>query len=71
MTSNYDKIDYTFNIESNVVASKMGTSDLADPMNLQDLSRDKRKSAFFFPTWSDTNQAVQLQKMARDLKFQI
>ena len=26
---------------------------------------------FCFPTWSDTNQAVQLQKMARGLKFQI
>ena len=26
---------------------------------------------FWFPTWSDTNQAVQLQKMARGLKFQI
>ena len=26
---------------------------------------------FWFPTWSDTNQAVQLQKMARGLKFRI
>ena len=26
---------------------------------------------FLFPTWSDTNQAVQLQKMARCLKFWI
>ena len=24
-----------------------------------------------FPTWSDTNQAVQLQKVARGLKFRI
>ena len=30
-----------------------------------------RKPTFWFPTWSDANQAVQLQKMARDLKFQI
>ena len=30
-----------------------------------------RKPTFWFPTWSDTNQAVQLQKMARDLKFWI
>ena len=30
-----------------------------------------RKPMFLFPTWSDTNQAVQLQKMGRDLKFQI
>ena len=28
-----------------------------------------RKQIFWFPTWSDTNQAVQLQKMARGLKF--
>ena len=26
---------------------------------------------FLSPTWSDTNQAVQLQKMARCLKFRI
>ena len=30
-----------------------------------------RKPVFRFPTSSDTNQAVQLQKMARSLKFQI
>ena len=30
-----------------------------------------RKPTFWFPTWSVTNQAVQLQKMARGLKFQI
>ena len=29
------------------------------------------KQMFWFPTWSDTNQAVQLQKMARGLKFRI
>ena len=29
------------------------------------------KTTFWFPTWSNTNQAVQLQKMARGLKFQI
>ena len=29
-----------------------------------------RKPTFWFSTWSDTNQAVQLQKMARGLKFQ-
>ena len=28
-----------------------------------------RKPTFWFPTWSDTNHAVQLQKMARGLKF--
>ena len=30
-----------------------------------------RKITLWFPTWSDTNQAVQLQKMARCLKFRI
>ena len=28
-----------------------------------------RKPAFWFLTWSDTNQAVQLQKMVRGMKF--
>ena len=35
------------------------------------MSRVMRKPAFWFPTWSDTNQAVQLQKMAKGLKFRI
>ena len=35
------------------------------------MSRVMRKQTFWFLTWSDTNQAVQLQKMARGLKFQI
>ena len=35
------------------------------------LSRVMRKLAFWFPTCFDTNQAVQLQKMARGFKFQI
>ena len=30
-----------------------------------------RKPTFWFPTRSDTNQAVHLQKMAKGLKFQI
>ena len=30
-----------------------------------------KKATFWFPTWSDTNQAVQLQKMTRGLKFRI
>ena len=30
-----------------------------------------RKPTFWFPTSSDTNQAVQLQKMDRGLKFRI
>ena len=35
------------------------------------MSRVMRKTTFWFPTWSDTNQTVQLQKMARGLKFRI
>ena len=35
------------------------------------LSRVVRKPAVWFPTWSDTNRSVQLQKMARGLKFRI
>ena len=35
------------------------------------MSRVMRKPTFWFPTWSDTNQAVQVQKMARGLKFGI
>ena len=30
-----------------------------------------RKPTFWFPTWSDTNQAVQLQKTALGLNFRI
>ena len=33
------------------------------------MSRVMRKPIFWLTTWSDTNQAVQLQKMARGLKF--
>ena len=35
------------------------------------LSRVMRKPTFWFSTWSDTKQAVQLKKMARGLKFPI
>ena len=35
------------------------------------MSHVMRKPIFWFPTWSDTNQAVKLQKMARGLKFRI
>ena len=33
--------------------------------------RVARKLTFWFPTWSDTNHAVQLQRMARGLKFRM
>ena len=35
------------------------------------MSRVMRKPTFWFPYRSNTNQAVQLQKMARVLKFRI
>ena len=35
------------------------------------MSRDARKPTFWFPTRSDTNQAVQPQQIARGLKFRI
>ena len=35
------------------------------------MSRVLRKQTFWFPTWSDTNQAVQLQKIDRGLKFRV
>ena len=35
------------------------------------MSRVMRKPTFWFPSRSDTNQAVQLQKMTRGLKFRI
>ena len=41
------------------------------PTKVKYMSLVMRKPTFWFPTWSDTNQAVQLQKMARGLKFQI
>ena len=49
---------------------KLISSECATPRS-RDLSRVMRKQTFWFPTWSDTNQAVQLQKMARGLKFRI
>ena len=35
------------------------------------MSRVMRKPTFWFPTWSDKNQAVQLHKMTRGFKFRI
>ena len=35
------------------------------------MSRVMSKPTFWFPTWSGTNQTVQIQKMARGLKFRI
>ena len=35
------------------------------------MGRIMRKPTFWFRTWSDTNRALQLQKMVRGLKFRI
>ena len=37
----------------------------------RNLSRVMRKTTFWFPTWSDTNLAIQSQKIARGLKSRI
>ena len=37
---------------------------------MKKMSRVMRKQTFWFQIWSHTNQVVQLQKMARGLKFQ-
>ena len=44
---------------------------LTAPLLFTHMSRVMRKPAFWFPTWSNTNRVVQLQKMARSLKFRI
>ena len=41
------------------------------PTEIDEMSRVARKPVFRVPTRSDTNRAVQPQKMARGLKFQI
>ena len=45
--------------------------DLIELWVQKDISRVMRKLTIRFPTWSDTNRAVQLQKMARGLIFRI
>ena len=39
--------------------------------SISEMSCVMRKPTFWFPIWSDINQAVQPQKMARGLKFRI
>ena len=43
----------------------------SSPWCLGYMSHVMRKPTFWFLTWSDTNWAVQLQMMARGLKFRI
>ena len=55
-----------------LVALQLELKDLRqqhEQLQVSKLSRVMRKPTFWFPTWSNTNQAVQLQKMARGLKF--
>ena len=40
-------------------------------ISIEQMSHVMRKPTFWFPTWSDTNQALQPQKIARGLKFRI
>ena len=55
------------------IQNKHNKPSTLSPFNFKgnELSRVMRKPTFWFPTWSDTNQAVQLQKMATGLKFRI
>ena len=44
---------------------------VSDFLFMEYMSHIMRKPMFWFPTWSNANQAVQLQKMAETLKFWI
>ena len=64
-----------------ILASVVNGSGIDDPQNLpkalwsswtwKGMSRVARKPTFWFPTWFDTDQTVQVQKMARGLKLWI
>ena len=54
-----------------LASDKLDTSAAQVRIQLAKMSLVMRKPTFWFPTWSDTNQAVQLQKMSRGLKFWI
>ena len=58
---------------SKISVSKEQTTSVKGRLSydLKQMSRVMRKPTFWFLTWSDTNQAVQLQKIARGLKFRI
>ena len=64
--------------ENDLVRTPSRTSIITDSSGVSiqcekigDMSRVMRKPTFWFCTWSDTNQAVQLQKMTRGLIFRI
>ena len=66
----------TLSIRSNTATTKQKKNQKYEKIDHKNLPMifvplDMRKPTFWFPTWSDTNRAVQLQKMARGLKFQI
>ena len=54
-----------------VKTGRMSSLDTKAKLFVKEMSHDMRKQTFWLPTRSDTNQAVQLQKMARGLKFRI
>ena len=58
----------TLDFSENIAASDLKIGRFRQ---LIDVSHVMRKPTFWFPTWSDTNQVVQLQNTARGLKFQI
>ena len=53
------------------IPAQTKTAFLSGRLMYLDMSGDVRKQMFWFPTWSNTNQAVQLHKMDRGLKIQI
>ena len=65
----YNKANIMICIHVHTYAQKFNGSFQGE--NAANLSCVMRKPTFWFPTRSDTNQAVQLQKMAKGLKFQI
>ena len=62
-------IHFYGNSQKNNPSHKNNPSDITKYASY--MSHVMRKPMLWFPTWSDTNQAVQLKKMARGLKFRI
>ena len=60
---------HTIKTMNNKGADQTAHRHKAGLLMMSQMSRVMRKPTFWCPTWSDTNLAVQLQKMARGLKF--
>ena len=58
-------------LSHSIYYSKTGSKEQMAYGSKHYMSRVMRKPTFWFSTWSDTNQAVQLQKIARGLKYRI